>query len=108
MKSSCVCPKCKGQRFYVIEKPLCGPPGSLRSDSVVLGVAHHEAPTGNKGLFEPTMATFVAPLEAWVCAECAYTELYTRYLSVLEHLAKHDEDIVRVVNAETGEQGAFR
>jgi hypothetical protein len=109
MKSSCVCPKCQGQKFYVVEQPRCrvdvrdNPPGTAK-----LGVAYHRAPTGEDGWLGPKKGLFSAPVEAWVCAGCSYTELYTRHLEVLAHLAKQDDDDVRIVDAEAGSSGVFR
>jgi predicted nucleic-acid-binding Zn-ribbon protein len=109
MKSSSVCPKCDGRKFYVIEEPRCDVAMRDSVDGYArLGLACHEAPTGKKGILGDKKATLLAPLEAWVCAQCSYTELYSRLTEVLAHLAKHRSDVVRVVDATAASEGPFR
>ena len=92
----------------MIEKPLCEVGDGSEASVAMLGVACHEAPTGKQGILGAKRATLIVPLEAWVCAGCSYTELYTRFTEVLEHLATHRSDVVRVVDADEPATGPFR
>jgi predicted nucleic-acid-binding Zn-ribbon protein len=110
MRKSLICPKCRGQRFFEIEKMLV--PNYEFANSVepfTLTAAYTETGVVTKGIFGgPETARYGAEASAFVCAGCGYTELYARQLDVLEHFASRQLGGVRVVEARPPSQGPNR
>jgi len=84
------CPKCNHREVYEIEEALV--PDYRYSNSVrpfTVTAAH--GPFG-KNMKDERIAVHVA---AFVCASCAYSELYARDLAALETLARSNAGNVR-------------
>ena len=90
------CPKCQGRDVFEIEQAL-QPDYSSDNMSYPLTLTAHYGPTGKMGLFGDKMSRVGVGIAAYVCASCAYTELYTKDLDVLATLAAQGAGGVRKV-----------
>lgn len=103
MKNTSTCPKCSSRTLYAVD--LLNMPDPLRHEFVSPLTL-----TTFAGALRFSDATRAGPhnvhLEAWVCADCAYTELYALDLETLEALAAQGEGWVRKI--ETKSDGPFR
>ncbi len=106
MRQRRVCPKCAGRVFYVVEQTKMSD-GRSANGTIPVALAAQYMPTG-KGLFGDTYSRVEAQLDAWICAGCAYSELYARDLRVLEQLRVAGAEGVSLVDARPGSDGAFR
>jgi predicted nucleic-acid-binding Zn-ribbon protein len=90
MKSSLACPKCDSRRLWRIEEFAAKDPsysgGGKRP--LMVAVAVRTPPTQEPGWFsDDGPERFDAgQVEAWVCAKCGYTELWSRDFEALRHL----------------------
>lgn len=107
MKATQVCPKCQGRKFFQIESASITDHGSSNCTKQ-LSLAAAWMPTGESGIFGDKHDRLYASVEAWVCASCGYTELYTPDLEVLASMAEHGKADVRIVDAGHEDRGAYR
>ena len=106
MKKELICPKCQGRTFYAVETATIPAHDSVNG-AEPLTVAAAYMKTGKSGLLGDEYARYHADVEAWVCASCGYTELYTTKLQNLRYMVKQSGGNVRFVDA-TATKGAFR
>ncbi len=97
MKQSGLCPKCTGDDLYVVERVTQPNHDSINGTHTTTLFAIW-AETGESGFFGAKASRYVAgSLEAWVCAQCGFTELYAHDAnSVLEQLAQRGLGVRRV------------
>ncbi len=80
------CTHCKGTEIYEIEEARI--PNYESSNGVdALTLTAHYGASGGSGMFGVKSARSVVRISAYVCAACAYTELYAQNLDVLDRLA---------------------
>jgi predicted nucleic-acid-binding Zn-ribbon protein len=106
MKNSCVCPKCKNQKFYSIDRATLPAHDSVNGTGA-LTVAAAYLPTGQRGWLGDDHRRYEAELEAWVCATCGYAELYVKELETLAYIAEHAAG-VRFIDASSRGPAPFR
>jgi predicted nucleic-acid-binding Zn-ribbon protein len=106
MKQSVTCPKCSGKKLYVVERATLPAHDSINGTEP-LTVAAAWLPTGESGFLGAQHARYLARVEAWVCAACGYTELYTAELGNLAYMAQQGKAGVRVVDS-AATRGPFR
>ena len=95
MKNGEACPKCESDEVYVVDEAQI--PDYQYSNSVrPLTLTAHYGPTGATGFLgmEKSERTPVR-IDAYVCAKCAFTELYAKDLDVLERFAREGVGNVR-------------
>jgi predicted nucleic-acid-binding Zn-ribbon protein len=94
MKSSLICPKCRSRRLWQIEEVRQLQPGNI--EAMVMSVT---AVDGN---------VEAGRFEAWVCAECGFTEWYAKEANAeLARLAAFPYSGVRLIDT-TAQCGPFR
>lgn len=105
MKTSKVCPKCDGRKFFHItsmKQTYCDASTVIRTVEVFAT----RVPTGEKGLLGDDKTELVStdPFESFVCAGCGFVEWYASpgSLRVLARIAEKSSD-VRVVTNESPE-----
>jgi len=104
MRHATHCPRCGGRVFYRIDKLRT--PGVAEGEFQDLGLTGRWVWRRDPERRVSHRARIFVGLEAWVCRECGYTELYTNDLEELAGLAEHD-DAVTVVDRSSGD-GPFR
>jgi predicted nucleic-acid-binding Zn-ribbon protein len=102
MKANATCPKCASQDLFAIDRALM--PDHESSNTVVpVTLTAHYGPTGEQGwLGNPVHAVSSVPIEVWVCARCAYVELYAKDLRQLGLMAEDGSGGVRRVSSSKG------
>jgi predicted nucleic-acid-binding Zn-ribbon protein len=90
------CPKCQGRDVYEIEEAQ-QPDYDSHNMSYPLTLTAHYGPTGKMGFFGDKMARADVRIAAYVCASCAYTELYAKNLDALATFAQQGVGGVRKV-----------
>jgi predicted nucleic-acid-binding Zn-ribbon protein len=97
MKQSGLCPKCTGDDLYVVFAVTQPNHDSINGTHTSTLFAIW-AETGERGFLGPKSKRYEAGrLEAWVCAQCGFTEWYARDANeVLEELAARDLGVRRV------------
>ncbi|MDB4932071.1 MAG: hypothetical protein JWM10_4555 [Myxococcaceae bacterium] len=100
MKRTQRCPKCTGQRLWVIEKFRV--PGES-AEGVPLPVVPHQERAG--GRFTLGRATPQGSFNLWLCAACGYSELWAEDVAGLRHDPAAG---VRLVDSGTDAGGPFR
>jgi len=95
MKNGGKCPKCGSGEVFVIDEARI--PDYQYSDSVQpLTLTAHYGPTGETGFLGMEKSDRVpVRIEAYVCARCAFTELYAKDLDVLARFAQQRAGNVR-------------
>ena len=82
MKQSRACPKCESRKIWRIDEFSAeeggGPPAPLRA------AVRRPDPSQTGFLGQPRTYT-AGTVEAFICAQCGYTELWTRDLDELVH-----------------------
>lgn len=73
------------------------PDPSFATSFMPLALAGAVLPTGKTGVFGNKVEERVVSLEAWVCADCGYTDLYARDLDLLSRMASTGKANVRYV-----------
>lgn len=99
MKTSRMCPKCRSRKLWVIER--VEQQDCQYSKTNPLNVTAQYAPSGKVGLFgEETQKVEAGFFEAWVCAECGFTEWYARDVNqALAYLASRPNAKVHYLDA---------
>jgi predicted nucleic-acid-binding Zn-ribbon protein len=97
MKLSGHCPKCTGDDLFVVEKVTQPDQDSINGTHTTTLFAIW-AETGERGFLGAKSKRYRAgSLEAWVCAQCGFTEWYARDANqVLEELAARRLGVRRV------------
>jgi predicted nucleic-acid-binding Zn-ribbon protein len=80
------CPQCQGREVFEIDEVLQADYSSSNA-TYALTLAAHYGPTGEVGFFGDKMTRVEVRATAYVCASCAYTELYAKDLDRLAALA---------------------
>ncbi|MBW2523329.1 MAG: hypothetical protein JRI23_04110 [Deltaproteobacteria bacterium] len=99
MKNSLACPKCQSRKLWRVERVAsCDRPGSVPCQLRV--VVRRDRPTD--GFFDTaqTMGYF----DAYICAECGYSELFAHYF---DELIANPEAGVHFIDT-TPQQGEYR
>ena len=99
MKNSLACPKCETRRLWRIDEFAAKQPdtgvGSGKTPlRVAVGV--RTPPTQEPSWFEGDGSQWfdAGKVEAWVCAKCGYTELWSRDFGALRHLPESGVHLV--------------
>lgn len=86
MRNSRACPKCQGKRLWCVEN------FGVKDQSVTHGggmplriVAKRPGPTKKGWLGEAAAFYDAGKTDAWICAGCGYTELWTANFESLVH-----------------------
>lgn len=96
MKNGEPCPKCgAGDRYVIDEAKIPNYEYANSVEPLTLTAAYTS--TGASGFFGDKQARIPVRIEAWICAGCAYTELYAKDLDVLERFAREQLGGVRRV-----------
>ena len=89
MRNHHSCPKCRGRRIWKIEQLETKDPGSdtSRGDPIMLAVGRTTPATREPSTWKGDGSTTynAGVVDAWVCAGCGYTELWSRGLESLVH-----------------------
>lgn len=109
MKTSGSCPKCASTRLYIVDEvsqPKCDVRGAspLRVKTTRVTVTK---PALFGGVTDVEEQVEVGTFEAYVCAECGYTEWNARHLEELGALAAKPGTGVRLVDG-GGPRSPFR
>jgi predicted nucleic-acid-binding Zn-ribbon protein len=94
MKDAGPCPKCASRELYVIDEALI-PDYQSSNYAYPLTLTAHYGPTGEMGFFGDKSKRVPVRIEAYVCATCAYTELFAKDLEVLAQFARTGAGNVR-------------
>lgn len=86
MKSG-VCPKCRGEKLYVIDEAQVEDFTSANSIYPACLTAHY-GPSGETGWFGDKNKRVAVRFSVYVCASCAYSETYANNLDLLAKFAK--------------------
>lgn len=97
MKNATACPKCASSEMYVIDEALI-PDYRYANSTQPLTLTAHYGPTGETGFFGDKSARVPVRIEAYVCAACAYTELFAKDLEVLAQFARAGAGNVRKIS----------
>jgi predicted nucleic-acid-binding Zn-ribbon protein len=101
MKRSLKCPKCGGEKLWVIEKYRI--PGETAEGNELSLVPHQ--PDGKTSRFGIGRVTPRGHFDLYVCDGCGYTELYG---GGLEELVPDPARGVRLIDASVPKKGPFR
>lgn len=111
MKNSLACPKCESRKLWRIEKLRVADKDNQRvfHRPILLALGRKLAKAPTLGTLEriwhgPQDSYDAGTIDAWACAECGYTELWSRDLDKLEH---NPDDGVHLVDT-TPQQGQYR
>src|SRR5262245_11168854 len=113
MKFSGKCSKCGSVRLWVIETVGVGNGSPNRRDLpvTVAYIPPGDVPFWSLRFSDVSKYVEVGTFEAWVCANCGFTEWYAKDVNdTLAELAKHPETGIRLVDASNsqGTRGPFR
>ena len=96
MKTTLTCPKCQGRRIWQVER-LCSLDQGAYARPLRLASRRKRAGQARSGwqkFMQGSADVYDAGyLDAWVCGQCGYTELYSREFDQLEH---NPEDGIRL------------
>lgn len=111
MKISLACPKCESRRLWRVEKLkyVDHVQQSATSRPLRLALARKVANPPEQGalqrIWHGSQDSYDAGvIDAYVCAQCGYTELYARDIEELEH---NPEDGVHLIDT-TAQRGKYR
>jgi predicted nucleic-acid-binding Zn-ribbon protein len=97
MKNSGTCPKCSCTTLFVVPSAAPRAMRLVTYDVFEMPVGSIEARVGTRS---------AGAVEAWICSQCGYTELFTNDLADIAKLA-HDGKLARVARKE-GATGPYR
>ncbi len=100
MKKSLRCPKCQGERIWVVEQFRV--PDETEGGRQLSVVQNQETTPGFMGL--PRVQAR-GHFDLYTCDGCGYSELYAQGLSELKHDPRRG---VRLIDASAKRQGPFR
>lgn len=100
MKRTQRCPKCNGQRLWVIDTFRV--PGESAAGAVLPVVTHQEQSTGR---FSLGRSSPQGSFNLWLCDACGYSELWAEKISGLRHDPAAG---VRCVDTTPDPEGPFR
>jgi predicted nucleic-acid-binding Zn-ribbon protein len=90
------CPKCNGREIYEIDETLLSDHDSANGCYPLTLTAYY-GETGEIGWFGSKIARRGVGIGAYVCASCAYSELYAKNLELLAEFARAGVGGVRKV-----------
>ncbi len=113
MKTSLTCPKCNGQRLWVIDRVQhvdgIGASGESQRATATSLTAVDASKRYLGGVIVQPGVRGIGSLEAWTCDGCGYTELYAQgFRDDLATLAQHSDSGVRLHDPKAGGQGPHR
>jgi len=89
MKQKLLCPKCQGRRLWCIERLEAKDPSVAQGGGMplMLAVTRQWTPPTKPGGFwgDGSEVQDVGQIDAWICAACGYTELWSTGHQQLVH-----------------------